>query len=155
MFGRLGGFHGTMGRVGSIPSGCEETKPNMRARQQWREAALVHEPIARIAHKVPECRACWHYFEGRSKAQLSRLVGTRDGPASGTDAPRSLPAGVGRGMQAAFGRGELAGLARAGAFIDWWGLLRRDMLRVPCRPGAPFWPVSGVVWTRAERKCRP
>lgn len=87
-FEALGGFSPLLGRTAGALSGCEETEFCIRLRRRHPEKALLYEPRAVVEHRVPESRASWRYFfarclaEGRSKAVLTKLVGTADGLAS-------------------------------------------------------------------------
>jgi GT2 family glycosyltransferase len=122
VFETVGGFRHGIGRVGTLPVGCEETELCIRVRQHWPLGELVYDPAARVLHQVPAQRGAWRYFrarcygEGRSKAQVARLVGAGDGlSAERGYTLRTLPRGVARGLADTALRGDLAGLARAGA----------------------------------------
>ena len=115
----LGGFTEEVGRVGLLPEGCEETEMCIRARQRIEGASVIFEPLAVVDHLVPAERATLGYFfsrclaEGRSKAAVSRLVGSSDGLSEERRYTReTLPAAVAAGLRDAV-RGDLAGLARA------------------------------------------
>jgi hypothetical protein len=75
---RVGGFSSTLGRVGTLPRGCEETDLSIRARQAFPGGVILHEPMAVVRHYVPESRAEVGYFrsrcwsEGLSKADVRR-----------------------------------------------------------------------------------
>lgn len=124
VFAAVGDFSTALGRVGTLPVGCEETELCIRARQHWPTRHFLHAPRARVAHLVPAARARWGYFrsrcwsEGVSKARMARLVGTDDGLSSewaytlGT-----LPRGVARGLGDGLLRRDPAGFARAGAIV--------------------------------------
>jgi GT2 family glycosyltransferase len=112
----LGGF-----RLGY---GCDETELCIRLRQRWPEKRVLYVPEARIFHRVPASRGRFGrflsrcYFEGGSKAVVSRLVGADEGLASERDyVRRILPAGVRRGLLDTVGGGNPSGAARAGAII--------------------------------------
>ncbi|HEX4208301.1 MAG TPA: glycosyltransferase family 2 protein [Ktedonobacteraceae bacterium] len=101
VFQAVGGFHNGIGRVGTLPVGCEETELCIRARQYWSERFFLYIPQAQVSHYVPPQRATWRYFctrcyaEGRSKAAISRLVGTKDALSSeSTYTLWTLPIGV-------------------------------------------------------------
>lgn len=85
VFTDIGGFHASVGRIGTLPAGCEETELCIRLRQHWPDAAILYEPRAVVRHRVPRQRMTWRYFrsrcyaEGRSKAIVARLVGAGDG----------------------------------------------------------------------------
>lgn len=115
----VGGFSELVGRVGTLPVGCEETEIAIRLAQHDPTARVLRAEGGAVHHLVPRDRQRLRYFrsrcfhEGRSKAVLSGLVGTEQGLASErTYATRTLPLGVLRHLGAA-ARGDLAGLARA------------------------------------------
>lgn len=119
----LGGFTEGIGRVGSVPLGCEETELCIRAQQRHAGSVVIYEPAAKVAHEVPPSRGTWSYFiarcraEGTSKALISGLVGARDGlAAERTYTTRTLPGGVLRGLRDTL-RGDPAGLRRAAAIV--------------------------------------
>ncbi|MGZ4408091.1 MAG: glycosyltransferase family 2 protein [Gaiellaceae bacterium] len=112
----LGGF-----RLGY---GCDETELCIRLRQRWPEKKLLYVPEACVLHHVPASRMSFArflsrcFFEGGSKAVVSRLVGSSDALASERDyIRRVLPAGIRRGLVDAVGRGRVSGAARAGAIV--------------------------------------
>lgn len=119
----VGGFSELVGRVGSLPVGCEETEVSIRLAQAEPTARVLRARDGTVRHLVPKDRQRLSYFrsrcyhEGRSKAVLSSLVGTQQGLASErTYATRTLPLGVLRHL-AAVGRGDLAGIARAACIV--------------------------------------
>ncbi len=81
VFEEIGGFRSEIGRVGTVPVGCEETELCIRARQHWPERYFLYLPQVRVFHAVPRKRITWSYFcsrcyaEGLSKAVVSRFVG--------------------------------------------------------------------------------
>jgi len=124
VFAELGGFSETLGRVGKVPLGCEETELCIRATAQIAGAKIVMEPLARVRHHVSPDRLTWSYLrrrcyaEGVSKAAVAAMVG-RDSALSTERgyATRVLPAGVARELQLAT-RGRLRrGLAAAAAIV--------------------------------------
>jgi glucosyl-dolichyl phosphate glucuronosyltransferase len=124
VFEKLGGFQTEMGRVGSVPLGCEETELSIRARRHWRDGCFVFEPDAKVHHKVPPARARWSYFqarcfaEGISKASLTARLGATDGlSAERTYVLRTLPSGVLRGLAHGVITRDVSGFQRAGAII--------------------------------------
>ncbi|GHH67019.1 glycosyl transferase family 2 [Streptosporangium violaceochromogenes] len=135
---RVGGFHTGIGR--SVqgrkprPLGCEETEFCIRLSQRIPGAVMLFEPEAVIGHKVPAVRARFAYFrsrcyaEGLSKALVAQSVGAGDGLSSErAHALKALPLGALRGVGEAL-RGDVSGLARAGAIVvglAWtaWGYL--------------------------------
>jgi GT2 family glycosyltransferase len=119
-----GGFREDIGRVGTLPLGCEETELCIRAHQRWPERYFLYEPRARIHHRIPEARARWQYYrsrcyaEGLSKATVTRYVGSKDGLASERDyIIRQLPAGIARGLRDTILHGEISGMQRAMAIL--------------------------------------
>ena len=124
IFEAVGGFHEGIGRVGTIPLGCEETELCIRTRQHWTNSKIMYEPKAIASHFVPEKRTRWQYFrdrcyaEGVSKALVSSLVGSNDALATErTHTMRTLPRGVLRGINDTLLRGDRSGLLRAVAII--------------------------------------
>ncbi len=126
-FQAAGGFRGAesgIGRVGALPMGCEETEFAIRLRQQSPDGILLHRPRAQVFHQVPAKRTSWRYFlsrcyfEGRSKARVAQLVGSRDGLQSErAHVLRTLPRGVAAGVRDfAVGR-DAGGLAKAAAIV--------------------------------------
>jgi GT2 family glycosyltransferase len=119
----VGGFAGGLGRVGADRLGCEETELCIRLGQEFPGGIIVYDPATRVGHRVGRERARLGYFvarchaEGLSKAEVARRCGRRRALESELSyARRALPAGVRDGV-AAFLRGELAGIARAGAIV--------------------------------------
>lgn len=116
---KVGGFSHDLGRVGTLPVGCEETDLSIRIGQRWPGAEIVYDPAAAVDHVVPPARGRVSYFlercaaEGRSKAVLTTMVGSRDGLASERSyVRRTLPLGFLRDLRDALG-GDLGGLGRA------------------------------------------
>jgi glycosyltransferase involved in cell wall biosynthesis/GT2 family glycosyltransferase len=119
----IGAFRHELGRVGTIPAGCEETDLCIRVGQRWPEAQILYDPAAAVDHFVPPSRGELSYFtsrcrgEGRSKAVLAGLVGSDSGlEAERSYVRRTLPLGVLRGIGDAF-RGDGGGLARAAMIV--------------------------------------
>ena len=80
------------------------------------ELVNVGDYFARAADTVDP--KVWCYFEGGSKAVVSRLAGHGRGLASERRYARSvLPAGVRAGVADLVSNGDVAGLARAGAIV--------------------------------------
>jgi glucosyl-dolichyl phosphate glucuronosyltransferase len=136
VFTLAGGFQTGIGRVGSLPLGCEETELCIRLRQRAPGAVLQYDPLARVAHRVPAGRATWGYFrarchaEGISKALVSDLVGQQSALSSETAyVARVLPAGVARGLARAIFKGERAGALRAAAIVTGLGSTTLGYLR--------------------------
>ncbi len=123
-FEKVGGFRANMGRIGTIPLGCEETEFCIRLKQHWPNRSFIYEPQAKVNHRVPANRARFSYFrarcyaEGLSKALVSQFVGAGDGLSSErTYTFKTLPEGILRGL-ADFLRGDWPGLGRATAIIS-------------------------------------
>lgn len=123
-----GGFRNGIGRIGTVPVGCEETELTIRARQLNPGSIYMYQPQAVVYHKVPQWRLRWSYFvrrcyaEGLSKAQVTHFVGSEDGLQSERRYTfRTLPMGVLSGV-AGLARGRLAGLKRAAAIVLGLGI---------------------------------
>lgn len=84
----IGAFNLDAGRVGAHPVGDEETEVCIRLRLADRTRRIVYEPLSKVRHLVTPERATWKYlrsrsfYEGVSKAALSRSVGQADALAS-------------------------------------------------------------------------
>jgi GT2 family glycosyltransferase len=120
----VGGFDSRLGRIGSLPIGCDETEFCIRAARRWPDRELVYEPRARVAHKVPARRATWRYFvsrcyaEGRSKALVAHVVGASDALATERSyTAKVLPAGVGRAVRQGLAGSDGGALGRAAAIV--------------------------------------
>lgn len=107
-----GGFRSGIGRVGNHPLGCEETELCIRIARIRPGARIRFEPRSNVSHRVSPDRVTMRYlrrrsyYEGISKAVLSRRVGARDSLSSeSTYLTRVLPGAVLR---------ELRGLGRGG-----------------------------------------
>jgi hypothetical protein len=141
-----GGFAETLGRVGAVPTGCEETELAIRAARILPQGRVVHEPAAVVHHHVPRARGQWRYFrrrcwsEGRSKAWVSRLADPRSALASErTYALRTLPAGVRRNLVSAVRETEAGAAAQAavivaGLAVTTAGYLSARLTRNPSEP---------------------
>lgn len=119
----VGGFRSEVGRVGSRPTGGDETELSIRMLQRFPGLEILYEPKARVRHHVPAQRATWRYFrsrcfsEGLSKAVVTRLVGSRQALAvERRYVRRVLPSGVSGGLIASL-RGERMGALRAAAIV--------------------------------------
>jgi glycosyltransferase involved in cell wall biosynthesis/GT2 family glycosyltransferase len=119
----VGGFRHELGRIGTIPAGCEETDLCIRIGQRWPESKILYDPAAAVNHFVPAARGTREYFtsrcrgEGRSKAVLAGLVGSDSGlEAERSYVRRTLPFGVLRGIGDAL-RGDPSGLSRAAMIV--------------------------------------
>jgi GT2 family glycosyltransferase len=101
-----GGFTEGVGRVGTLPLGCEETEFAIRATAQLPGSTVMYVPNSVVHHRVSEDRVAWRYFlrrcysEGISKAAVARLVGRESALASEqTYVRRTLPAGIRRDLR--------------------------------------------------------
>lgn len=97
------GFSDRLGRVGSLPAGCEETMMGIQLTRRDPRARIVRRTRFAVAHTVSADRITVSYFarrcfhEGRSKAVLSRLCGRAAALESErTYATRTLPTGAWR-----------------------------------------------------------
>lgn len=112
-FDVAGGFDDGIGRLGTLPLGCEETVFSIRLHQQLPGARVLHVPHARVAHTVSPDRTSVAYFlrrcvaEGLSKALVTAAVGQVDGLRSERRYTTSvLPPGIVRGLRPGRGRGN-------------------------------------------------
>lgn len=117
-FDLVGGFRSEVGRVGSTPTGCEETELCIRVRAH--SGRILFDPEVRVRHRVTRDRTTLRYFvrrcyhEGVSKALVAELAGASDGLSSERAYTfRILPRAVLRGL----GSKRKAGLARAGVVV--------------------------------------
>ena len=120
----VGGFREGLGRIGSVPLGCEETELSIRVARRVADARIVYDPTVSVLHHVPEQRTSWEYFrrrcwgEGLSKAHVSQLAGARSGLSEERGyVSKTLPAGIGRSIREATKLRDHHQLARAGAII--------------------------------------
>lgn len=82
---KIGGFDTAVGRVGTRPTGCEETELAIRLAADNLASAIFYVPDAAVDHHVGQerlnlsyfLRRCWH--EGISKASVVQLVGASAG----------------------------------------------------------------------------
>ncbi|QNG21186.1 glycosyltransferase family 2 protein [Rhodococcus triatomae] len=87
----IGGFSDRLGRVGTLPAGCEETLMGIALTSRYPDSAIVRITGFAVDHEVPAGRGTLRYFlsrcrhEGRSKAVLASMVG----PGAGLSAERS------------------------------------------------------------------
>ena len=125
VFSQVGDFRHGIGRIGTLPVGCEETELCIRLRQHKPDSILLYQPAAKVQHRVSPDRATWKYFhsrcyaEGLSKALVARLVGAGDGLASERSYTlRTLPLGVLNGLAGTLTRRNPAGLSAAAAITS-------------------------------------
>jgi glycosyltransferase involved in cell wall biosynthesis len=117
---QIGGFRDGIGRIGTVPLGCEETEACIRMAREFPGAHIWFEPTARVHHHVPAERASLRYLlrrcwaEGLSKAHVANLVGRSSALADERGyVTRTLPRGVARAFGEAVWRIRAAPLARA------------------------------------------
>lgn len=119
----LGGFDGKLGRIDSIPLGCDETELCVRAHRRWPDGRILYDPSAVVTHRVSPRRSTLRYFvarcygEGRSKALVRERAGRSTVLSTElTYTLRTLPAGVVRGLKEVRG-GDVFGAVRAAAIV--------------------------------------
>jgi GT2 family glycosyltransferase len=121
---RIGGFLAGIGRIGSMPLGCEETEACIRMGRQFVGGQIRFEPTARVHHYVSAERAtpryllrrCW--AEGLSKAHVAELAGRSSALADERGyAMRTVPRGVVQAFGEAVSSMRAAPLGRAVAMI--------------------------------------
>jgi len=132
----VGGFSHELGRVGTLPVGCEETDLSIRVHQRWPLAEILYDPAAKVEHVVPPSRGKVGYFldrcraEGRSKAVLAGMVGSDDGLSSERSyVRRTLPLGILRDLRDTF-KGDAGGIGRAAMILVGLAATSVDYLRV-------------------------
>jgi GT2 family glycosyltransferase len=83
-FDLVGAFSTGVGRLGTVPVGCEETEWCIRLKQASPDSRVVRQTASVVDHLVPQSRQTVKYFvrrcyhEGRSKAWLAGTVGASD-----------------------------------------------------------------------------
>jgi glycosyltransferase involved in cell wall biosynthesis len=118
-----GAFSEGLGRVGTLPLGCEETEICIRARRRLPAARILHVPEAVVHHRVTDDRLTTRYFfhrcwsEGLSKGAVAELAGSEAALATERRySTRTLPAGCLRGIGALMA-GDVYGPVRAAMII--------------------------------------
>ena len=153
VFEQVGGFTAEIGRLGTLPVGCEETELCIRIAQRRPGSVVLFDPRAVVHHNVPGSRGKWSYFrsrcyaEGLSKAAVSGLVGAGEALSSERRyTTRTLPRGVVAGIAAGV-RGDRGGFGRAGAIVAGVGItaVGYGLGRVAPRRFAAAGPPAGVV----------
>lgn len=136
VFEAVGGFHNGMGRIGTLPVGCEETELCIRIQQHWPQAVFLFEPAARVQHRVSAQRTTLNYFfsrcfnEGISKAQVAQLVGTQAGLSSERKYTfHTLPRGVLQGVAQSVRSLQPNGISTSAAIIAGLGVTTAGYLR--------------------------
>ena len=120
---KVGGFSVDVGRIGTLPMGCEETDLCIRLRQADPSAVMLRNTAAGVRHAVSADRRRLRYFlsrcyyEGRSKAVLAARVGAEDGLSSERHyVTKTLSTGVLRGFGSVVS-GQLLGPLRSAAIV--------------------------------------
>jgi glucosyl-dolichyl phosphate glucuronosyltransferase len=149
VFGHVGGFVETMGRVGGRPLGCEETEFSIRLTQAAPSAILLYHPAAQVEHYIPRQRSRLRYFvrrcwaEGVSKAEVSRRVGSSDALSTERNyVLRVLPKGFWQGLHDA-ATGDIQGVARSIAIL--LGVVVTAAAYFVTTPGRPSEHVGGAT----------
>jgi GT2 family glycosyltransferase len=131
-----GGFRHGIGRIGTLPVGCEETEYCIRARQRWPDQQFLFEPSARVLHNVPASRGSWRYFtsrcyaEGVSKAAIGQFIGAKSSLSSETTyVTRTLPKALFGNLLRAVTQLDLNALMRAFALVAGLGLTGIGFMR--------------------------
>lgn len=125
IFASVGGFRSGIGRVGSLPVGCEETELCIRTRKHYPQDYFLYLPAALVFHRVTDARATWRYFfsrcyaEGLSKALVNYCSGnTHSLSVERSYVTRVLLAGVLQGVKDACLYRDPAGMSRTAAIIS-------------------------------------
>jgi glucosyl-dolichyl phosphate glucuronosyltransferase len=128
VFAEVGTFDSEMGRVLTLPLGCEETLHGIRAQRHYGEGTIVHVPTSIVDHQVPPERATMRYMmrrcfaEGLSKAAVAKRVGASDASsAERRYVAKVLPSGLVAGVLR-FVHGEVAGLGAAVSIVLGLGM---------------------------------
>ena len=113
-------FDPEIGRLGTIPLGCEETEICIRLTDRDPRARVVLTSASLVSHHVPEARQHVRYFvrrcfyEGVSKAVIRRLAGPAATGSEMSYTTKTLPAGVARAIAATVaGPDRMASIGRA------------------------------------------
>jgi GT2 family glycosyltransferase len=138
----VGGFSEAMGRVGSGGQGCEETEISLRLARAFPHGRILFEPGAGAHHHVAAERGTWTYFrrrcfaEGRSKATMRRLAGSRAALGAERDYVRkTLPRGLRTNPSRAFAVAAGLALTSAGFVVE---TSRRRPTSLPPEQGTPM-----------------
>jgi len=144
---QLGPFVTGLGRMDTVPLGCEETEFGIRARRAFPDACFLYVPDAAVRHHVPAarstiryfCRRCWS--EGLSKAAVARIATAGEALESERRyvtriLPRAVVAGVMSTHRGGLGRASTVvmglGVTATGYLYGRLGGLRRAMDGRPC-----------------------
>ena len=152
LFEIAGDFDSSVGRIGANPVGCEETEFCIRVANRVPTGRIMFDPAIRVDHHLAPSRNTWRYFrkrcfaEGKSKAIVAELVGSRRGLASERSyATRTLPAAVIRAIAEGVRTRRVAPFVRAGAVGA--GLALTTAGYVVGRAGRMGWPRYGRART--------
>lgn len=162
VFQRVGMFNPAIGRLGSLPLGCEETEFCLRAARALPSARITLTAGADIDHRVPAARASASYllrrcyFEGISKALVRRLGDARSLETERRYLRHSLPARLRASVhRAAMGRGVADAIGQFGAVIGAVAAAAAGylvgLIAFRLRPPAVVAPVLGRPVADAER----
>jgi GT2 family glycosyltransferase len=119
----IGGFDSSVGRIGFLPAGCEETELAIRLTQLRPQSKVIYVPDSAVDHHVSTQRVkvryllnrCWK--EGISKAITVRLVGAQSGlQLERRHAAVTIPAALFREVRGAL-RGDVGAAARAATTV--------------------------------------
>jgi GT2 family glycosyltransferase len=167
VFTEAGLFAEHLGRVGTLPLGCEETELCIRIRRHLPGAEVRYDPSALVVHRVGPQRARWSYFwrrcraEGLSKAAVAELAGADEALSAerrhvrriATEGLRGAAASrhvVGTAPAAARLSSLVAGVALTGAgYLE--GRLRQAGGRTESRLAAAPRPGPGLTAETRER----
>lgn len=69
VFATSGAFAEDLGRLGTVPLGCEETELCIRARRDAPDGEIIFTPAAVVHHRVSPDRTTWRYFWSRCRAE--------------------------------------------------------------------------------------
>jgi hypothetical protein len=123
LFDRAGMFNPAIGRLGSLPLGCEETEFCLRAARAVPGGRIALISGAEIDHRVPAARATVSYllrrcyFEGISKALVRRLGDRRSLDTERAYLRHALPARVMASARRAVSGHLAQGLGPIGALV--------------------------------------
>ena len=119
-----GGFASSLGRVGAVPRGCEETELSIRLVGRSPGGRILLDPQAAVRHYVPAHRTGWDYFwrrcwaEGQSKYDVVRLTRATEALSSERSyVTRTLPNAVARQLVESVRDRRLTPLRRAGVIV--------------------------------------
>lgn len=126
-FCAVGGFREDFGKTDHASS-PEDTDFCIRLASAMGQGSWWYEPSARVGHKVPPNRCTLRFYlrrcrnEGKGKAELSVMLGPREGLRDERrHALKTLPAGIGRELQAALANREINAARRAAAIGAGFG----------------------------------